>query len=115
MFIDVYLFNKQKEINLKIKDMANWIELKSAIELEIKNSNVNDKNTIKLIFNFERRLNSCRNILAKGGSWSTMTNSTSFNEGYFMLEDLKDNHSEWKKYADYNKLFGNVCIGDLLS
>lgn len=97
--------------------MADWIKvIKPQVEAEISKARLTDKVTIKLILNFERRLNTCRNYLANGGTWSGMCELKARDDAYYMLEDLKSIYtSEWFKYLDANNYCRNAHVGDFLA
>ena len=95
--------------------MENWNNLKVIIDLEIKKSNISNKEAIKLIFNLERKLNTCRNFLSKN-SWTSMINNCqSFHNARIILEGLLDNHlNDLNKYCDSNGHSRYNNIGDLI-
>jgi hypothetical protein len=97
--------------------MADWIKvIKPQVEAEISKARLTDKVTIKLILNLERRMNTCRNYLANGGTWSGMCELKANGDAYYMLEDLKSIHtSEWFKYLDANNYCRNAHVGDFLA
>jgi hypothetical protein len=97
--------------------MADWIKvIKPQVEAEISKARLTDKNAIKLIMNLERRMNTCRNYLANGGTWYGMCESKANSDAYFILEDLKSIYvSEWYKYLDANGYCRNAELGDFLA
>ena len=97
--------------------MADWTKvIKPQVEAEISKAGITDKQVISLIMNFERRLNTCRNYLANGGTWSGMCELKARDDAYYMLEDLKSIHtSEWFKYLDANNYCRNAHVGDFLA
>lgn len=97
--------------------MADWTNIiKPQVEAEIKKSGVTDKNVIKLIMNFERRLNTCRNYLSNGGTWGTMCELKAKSDAYYILEDLRTLHeTNWFKHMDANGYCRNSEVGDFLS
>jgi hypothetical protein len=95
--------------------MANWNDLKSTIESEIKKSEISNKEVIKLIFNLERRLNTCRNFLTRN-SWESMYyNLKAFNEARAILQNLQENYtSDYNKHCDANNTSRGMNLGDML-
>lgn len=98
--------------------MADWIKvIKPQVEAEISKAGITDKQVVSLIMNFERRLNTCRNYLANGGTWSNMCyNLKAKSDAYFILEKLQIHHGvEWFKYLDANNYCRNAHVGDFLA
>lgn len=97
--------------------MADWTKvIKPQVEAEINKARLTNKHAIKLIMNLERRMNTCRNYLANGGTWSAMCELKANGDAYFLLEDLKTFHeADWFRYLDANGYCRNSHLGDFLS
>jgi len=97
--------------------MADWMKvIKPQVEAEISKAELTDKNAIKLIMSLERRINTCKNYLANGGSWNGMCELKANGDAYYMLEDLKSTYvSEWYKYLDANGYCRSAELGDFLA
>ena len=96
--------------------MTNWKNLKTIIELEIQKSSITNKEVIKLIFNLERKLNTCRNFLKKNTWCSMCYNLKAHNDARTILCDLQENYTnDYNKYCDANGYSRNMSIGCMLS
>ena len=97
--------------------MANWNDLKLTIESRIQKSGISDKESIKLILRFHRRINTCQNFLNNGSTYETMCETFyPFTEADNILKSLKENHKEdFFKYCDASGYVRYFDCGDMMA
>lgn len=97
--------------------------LKPKILSDIKEAGITNKEAIRCILKFERRLLATTNLMTKM-SWYTLTHSNSYNEASSELSRLNGNsygkkdaefHSEWIAYCKVTTTVPTSNLGDFLS
>ena len=97
----------------------NWIEAKEEVVANIEKANIENKKAIKAILNFERRINTSRNLLMNGMQWQTVLESNSSSQAYDLLENKLADRSyceagEFSEdYAKYCEAAGYCVTSDL--
>tara|TARA_B110000483_G_scaffold106857_1_gene130396 strand:+ start:34 stop:345 length:312 start_codon:yes stop_codon:yes gene_type:complete len=86
----------------------NWNELKLEVLNDLKNANVEGE-AARTILNFERRVNTCRNMLHRGSTWETMTYTKAFTDARELLDSLNENGEWGMKEAKFYPEFERYC------
>lgn len=94
-----------------------WIAIGKPQVLEgITKAGLTDKEIVKLILTFERRVCTCQNMLSSGSSWETMNFSNAYNDASMAISEIEENHFEaWEQYTDARGFAKGCNLGDFLA
>ena len=96
---------------------TNWTSrIKPQVLQAIGNAGITNKEAIKCILTFERRVNTCRNMLGNGASWDAVCNSYAEVDAQFEIDKLKGTFaSEWASYCNQMEICPNSNVNDFLA
>jgi len=87
---------------------VNWNKLKLDVLYHLKTANVEGE-AARTILKFERRVNTCRNMLHRGSTWKTMNCSKAYDEARDLLDSLNENGEWGMKDAKFYTEFLRYC------
>lgn len=92
-----------------------WIILKIEIENEISKTGITDKNFIKLLLKFNRKVNTLRNMLKKN-SLEYVLESKLYGDAYSLLEEIENKYNDmYEIYNKTNGYYSSYNLGDYLA
>lgn len=99
--------------------MANWNEIKHEYEAELDKAGIRNKEFRSKYLAFARRVNTCRNMVARGTTWDTMCYSEAYRQAYYLLESFNgqghtyDKPKYWDEYKALCEANGYCVQGHL--
>jgi dTDP-glucose pyrophosphorylase len=106
----------------------NWKTIKEEVLKNLDKAEIKNSEVRKTILGYERRVNSCRNFIMRGGSWTALGETKAYLDASDFLDDLNEggnltsgvNAKFWNEWSDYCKALEhnarpNANLGDWLA